>query len=121
MPPMRKYVFERSNRGERTSARIVDAAFISDSPVVSWQMEPSERQCAAGKMGLKPGTVMFSARRLPMPLGSWELVYQMSASGGNWWCESLFYGNKDAATYHAYDEDLGGDFAIGPLALNWEC
>ena len=62
---------------------MVDAALISDSPVVSWQTEPSARQCACGKRGEKPGTVMFLARRLPMDPGVSAFSYQMSASGEN--------------------------------------
>lgn len=63
---------------------MVVAALISDSPVVSWQTEPSARQCACGKRGEKPGTVIFRARRLPIEPGVSALVYQISASGLNW-------------------------------------
>jgi hypothetical protein len=56
---MRKYVDFRLKRGEWTRAVMVEAALISDSPVVSWQTEPSFRQCACGKRGENPGTVIF--------------------------------------------------------------
>jgi hypothetical protein len=59
MPPMRKYVDFRLKRGQWTRAVMVEAALISDSPVVSWQTEPSFRQCACGKRGENPGTVIF--------------------------------------------------------------
>lgn len=62
---------------------IVLAALISDSPVVSWQTDPSARQCACGKRGEKPGTVIFLARRLPMEPGVLAFLYQISASGSN--------------------------------------
>jgi hypothetical protein len=83
IPAMRKYVLSRLNKGERRRAEMVEAAFISDSPVVSWQTEPSVRQCASGKRGEKPGTVMFLARRLPMLPLVLAFVYQMLASGSN--------------------------------------
>jgi len=78
-----KYVFVKSKRGECTSAEMVEAALISDSPVVSWQTEPSARQWTSGKRGDKPGTVIFFPRRFPMEPGVPALVYQMSASGEN--------------------------------------
>ena len=65
---------------------MVEAAFISDSPVVSWQTDPSRRQCASGKRGEKPGTVMLCARRLPMLPCMSALSYQMFASGPNCGC-----------------------------------
>ena len=64
-------------------AEIEEAALISDSPVVSWQTDPSARQCACGKRGEKPATVMFFARRLPMEPEVSAFEYQMSASGPN--------------------------------------
>ena len=68
------------------SAVIVEAALISDSPVVSWQTEPSARQCACGNKGENPGTVIFRPRRLPIEPSVLALVYQTSASGEN--CKS---------------------------------
>jgi hypothetical protein len=62
---------------------MVEAAFISDSPVVSWQTDPSERQWASGKRGEKPGTVIFLARRLPMLSLVSAFEYQILASGSN--------------------------------------
>lgn len=84
IPPMRKYVEVRSKAGERVRAVMVEAALISDSPVVSWQTEPSARQWACGKRGEKPGTVMFFARRFPMEPAVYEFSYQISASGENY-------------------------------------
>ncbi len=62
---------------------MVEAALISDSPVVTWQTEPSFRQCACGKRGENPGTVIFLARRSPIEPLVCALLYQISASGEN--------------------------------------
>ncbi len=83
IPAIKKYVFLRLKKGESTKAEIVAAALISDSPVTSWQTDPSVKQWASGKSGLKPGTVTFFARRLPIEPREAEFVYQISASGRN--------------------------------------
>lgn len=81
---MRKYVLRRSKRGENESADMVDAALISDSPVVRRQTEPSWRQCASGNIGENPGTVMFFwRRRVPKPFAVLLALSQASRSGVN--------------------------------------
>ena len=44
IPAIIKYVVVRSKRGELARAVIVEAALISASPVVTWQMLPSNVQ-----------------------------------------------------------------------------
>lgn len=44
---------------ERLRVDMVLAAFISLSPVVIWQIEPSAVQCTSGYRGERPGKVMF--------------------------------------------------------------
>ena len=73
----------KSKRGELTRAEMVVAALISDSPVVSWQTEPSSRQCTWGNNGDKPGTVIFLASRFPIDPAVLAFSYQTSASGPN--------------------------------------
>lgn len=89
-------------------AVMVVAALISDSPVVSWQTEPSFRQCTSGKRGEKPGMVMFLASRSPIDPLVLAFVYQMSASGEN--CRgSVNILIARLETYHRNDEHFRCD------------
>ena len=78
IPATKKYVLVKLNTELKTRALMDEAALISDSPVMIWQMSPSAVQWTSGNRGESPGMVMFCART-----SNSSIPHQTAPSGSN--------------------------------------